>query len=196
MVQGKTRQLDELRINDRILMEDVGTSPYLSETDKVEVNYCRLFLQVETLSEICTVEGKTLATQCMDQTDRTCPSTSNSLWPKQGLPGKKQWKTFDNFIRKTYCRTQDSDTLRKALGKWYPHKFLRRNWSTYYNAEHKVLTVYEEDQLFHMYKVQPLRAAGGGGIVDTEEIATGPTYSDKDGLPAEVEEETNRCSIP
>jgi hypothetical protein len=196
MTCGKRREIEEMRSDDQILMEDAGRSPFLNDTDENEVNNCRLFLQVETLSELCELDGKTLAAISFGKGPRRCLSTSNYLWPKQGIPGKKQWQKFDNFIRMTYCRTKDSNVLRRPLGDWFPEKFKRRNWSAYYNNQHEVMTVFEDDNLFHMYQVHPLRASGMGGIVDTVEIDRGPTYIDPDGIPADVNEETNRCTTP
>jgi hypothetical protein len=86
--------------------------------------------------------------------------------------------------------------LRKPLGSWFPDKLKRRNWSTYYNAEHEVTTVFEEDNFFLMYKVHPLRALGMGCIVDREEIDSGPSYNGPDGIPADVNKHTNKCTTP
>jgi hypothetical protein len=53
-------RLDKLRQNDGLLMEDVKRSPFLSPQDKEEVNYCRLYIQAETVSDICNIEGTEL----------------------------------------------------------------------------------------------------------------------------------------
>ena len=60
--------LEHVRENDRIIMEDVKRSPFLSPQDKEEANYCRLYLNAKTLSDIRIIDGTELNTACFDTT--------------------------------------------------------------------------------------------------------------------------------
>jgi hypothetical protein len=87
-------RLAKVRKHDRILMEDVKRTQFLSPQDKEEVNFCRLYLNAETLSDICNIEGTRLSETCFDQQNPTMEGMSKTLWPKQGKPGKEQWNKF------------------------------------------------------------------------------------------------------
>jgi hypothetical protein len=136
--------MEKLRLNDRIIMEDVKRSPFLSATDKEEVNFCRLYLNAETLSDICTIEGLDLNKECFNAQNPNMECTSQTLWPKQGKPGQEQWNKFRAFARKTYCVDQYSFKLRMRLGKWITQG-KTRNWNCYYNPETNTVSVKEDD---------------------------------------------------
>jgi hypothetical protein len=111
--------LEKRREHDANLMDDACAQ--LSEIDVDHINWCRLFLQVEFLSDISTLEGHAISPHIF----RTCknktpiaPSKPAELYPIQGLPGHEQWNTWKKFITTNYCKSPDNLTLRTKLGQW------------------------------------------------------------------------------
>ena len=79
-----------LRRGDSNIMEAFGTLG-LKRAQMNLLNYCRLFLQVETLAEISTADGARLLPSAWQ--GRRLPSTSSLLWPRQGRPNSwALWK--------------------------------------------------------------------------------------------------------
>jgi hypothetical protein len=96
-----------------------------------DINNCRLYLQVETISDIANVHGdKILPT--MRQGYRG-GSTPVALWPVQARPegGRNSaWAAWKKFLD-TLCTS--GNTLRRPLGEWENTK--DRLWSEYYSPE-------------------------------------------------------------
>jgi hypothetical protein len=174
-------------------MEDAMTSTQLTATEVREIDYCRLYLQVEIIADMATLDGMSIHEGCFEE-EPSCLSTSNTLWPKQGKPGKEQWRKFSLYIRRTYCKTEQELTLRTQLKDSYPQVYKRRNWSCYYTADPGVLTVYEEDNMFRMYQVTQTTATQMGGKIHQEHFAEGTEFNGE-GVPTDTNGQ-DRCMIP
>ena len=101
------------RTNDLYLM-DYALSLSLSPRDICQINRCRLFLRVETLSDICNATGTKIAQNTHEL--HHC-FRSRILWPRQTRPGKQHLRTWRRFIQH-FCRSPDTLTLRQPLGSW------------------------------------------------------------------------------
>jgi hypothetical protein len=95
-------------------MDDVLTGFY-TDSETEGINRCRLYLQVECLSDICTAEGASLNPRLRDKPPAVT-STSTIHWPRQGLPGPRSWAIWCRFL-KTYTRDSASDRLRHTLAR-------------------------------------------------------------------------------
>jgi hypothetical protein len=98
------------------------------------LNYCRLFLQVETLAEICTADGSRLLPTAWQ--GRSLPSSSTLLWPRQGRPNS--WAVWKQSLASLFLadttttyRTLSLLHLKKRLGRWNPNHSEHRNWPAY-----------------------------------------------------------------
>jgi hypothetical protein len=103
------------RVHDRILMEDAMSREF-SESDRDAINRCRLYLQVECLSDVCTAEGHH-TDPGLNAQPPTVTSQSTVKWPRQGLPGKRSWAIWRRFLR-PYTRDSTTNRLRQLLGPW------------------------------------------------------------------------------
>jgi hypothetical protein len=79
------------------------------------IHRCRLFLQVEVLSDISNAAGELILGVWLEPSS-TKPSYSTKRWPKQSDPGKDTWKIWKKYITSTY--TNHNGKLQKALGNW------------------------------------------------------------------------------
>ena len=101
------------------------------------LNNCRLYLQIFTLADITSTNGKTI-TKCSLAGIRN-PSYQTTLhWPKQTRPLNKTWKTFVHIVRTLLCKP-NSITLKKPLGPWknQPNPFTK--WNHFYDPLQKRL---------------------------------------------------------
>jgi hypothetical protein len=101
-------------INDSYIMD----SPYLAtltRKQQILINCCRLFLQVECLSDISSADGTRIREEWME-CNTVKPSRSLKKWPLQGNPGDEAWKIWRNFLTRAFLRNDKS--LLTPLGGW------------------------------------------------------------------------------
>jgi hypothetical protein len=79
------------RINDEVIMDVVAVQSW-TNTEIRQINKCRLFMRIESISEMCTASGSHVTN---DNWNVIIGSGQNSqLWPIQGHPGEKSVKTW------------------------------------------------------------------------------------------------------
>jgi hypothetical protein len=122
------------RVHDRILMEDAMSGNF-TDSEIRDINRCRVFLQVECLSDVCTADGLTTDPGLQAQPPMVV-SQSAIKWPRQGIPGPRSWATWRIFI-KTYTRDSTNNRLRQTLGPWTRPDL--RKWPTYYDSSSQML---------------------------------------------------------
>jgi hypothetical protein len=83
------------RENDMYIM-DANAIKKVSSKERMLIHRCRIFMQVECISDIANAEG----TKLMEawQSPKTLkPLTSNKKWPKQSDPGRQAWNIWKTF---------------------------------------------------------------------------------------------------
>jgi len=93
--------ISKQRINDSNIMENELTNNNKLTTAAKKFNACRLFLQVNYLSEITTIDGNFLDDTIIG-TYITKRSESNLLWPNQTQPKSEHWKQWIKKIKQRY----------------------------------------------------------------------------------------------
>ena len=131
---ANTYKVTKRRDHDRILMDDALAGWY-TDSDIQAINRCRLYLQVECLSDICTADGLKLDPG-LQLKPPTVTSTSTMQWPRQALPGRISWAAWRRFIQ-TYTRTRSTDKLRIELGQWTLPQI--RIWPAYYEPSSQLI---------------------------------------------------------
>jgi hypothetical protein len=103
--------------------------------DRMLIHRCRIFLQVEVLSDISDAQGESLLKAWLDPyADK--PSHSLKNWPKQSDPGREAWKIWRKFIFRAF--TYESGKLRRSLGHWTQFNKTREH-NSYCNEEATLL---------------------------------------------------------
>jgi len=149
-----------------------------------DINACRLYLQVETLAELCNAQGTI---------------TEDNLWPVQKNPGKDQWNKFRNYVLTTYCQSNKSNSLRKPLGAWIYQNHHRQVFQCYYNHDNSTVTIWQAVDAYDTYRVSGARIGSKGKIVDldkTTPLYTTASYEREDGVPTQVWAKSQDCFIP
>ena len=96
-----TLQLTNQRTNDSNIMENELNDDDELTTELKQFNTCRIFLQVNYLSEITTIEGKSLDIFIINTTT-TNRSASNLTWPNQQQPKLKYWIKWIKKIKQRH----------------------------------------------------------------------------------------------
>jgi len=108
-------------VGDRHIMDD-AQSLHLSQTEYIDANNIRLFLQINTLSEITDHTGHQILLTFYTQLDNTAqnqnPSGLTLRWPQQTCPGKCAWQAWRHVLTQLYLKPQSLD-LWYPLGTWY-----------------------------------------------------------------------------
>ena len=100
-----------------------------------KLNRCRLFLQVTTLAEIVTADGKSIIQSAWEGRPKTT-KTNKFFWPGQGNPPPADWKLFREAIGKVFQVDQQSRKLARPLNEW---DLPECDWNFYYNQEEERL---------------------------------------------------------
>jgi hypothetical protein len=137
-----------LRERDRTLMETFISLNKYTTKELYRLNLCRLFLQVECLSEICNATGDAILPEIW-QGNRTHDSTSRILWPNQARPHEKSWSAWRGAIKHAYLgpeivRARKATThlpLNRPMGSWR----VLRPWNRKGQKSHYTFTIEPTD---------------------------------------------------
>ena len=91
------------------------TKEEVSDTNVRIINYCRNYLEVQRLSDICTADGQFIIKSVWDGDRSITQSQSRLEEILQENPGKKEWTQWRKFL-KSLCHTK-SQRLIKSLGQ-------------------------------------------------------------------------------
>jgi hypothetical protein len=104
-----------------------------------EINQCHLFLQVITISDIATTDGKFILPEVMEGTD--IPYRTSALsWPRQNCPHSNTWRKWNNFLQHIHC----NGALLVPLGARIstPHQC----WNWYAHVEEPIIYFHHHDR--------------------------------------------------
>jgi hypothetical protein len=109
------------------------------------INACRLFLQVNTLAEICNDRGTHILISAIKGTQdkQGYPlihqySKSKLQWPYQPRPPQKAWYLWKKYL-KQYTTNSPTMRLVNPLGSWLSNCHNQRNWK-YIQYDHDIFT--------------------------------------------------------
>jgi hypothetical protein len=118
--------------HDLYVMDAVLASGQLTPTEVCQINYCRLHLQVTTLSEVCQANGVYIDEAFREGFSDTRSSTSTWLHFNQPRPVNKIWKLWQTVLNWWF---DESGIIYRPLGSWlYSGDNLRRVWPSYYDT--------------------------------------------------------------
>jgi hypothetical protein len=125
--------INPLRQFDKCIMIHAIKSKLFSSQEMRMINNCRMFLQVNFLSEISTGDGQRLLPSAyngeqdaMNKPVLWSTSVSTILWPYQPAPCKVAWGAWQKCLN-LFIRSK-SMFLIQQLGKWLPSYDDQRTW--------------------------------------------------------------------
>jgi ribonuclease HI len=178
------------RIHDDIIM-DIIDNQHWTRTEIRQINKCRLFMRIASISEMCTASGTHITAQHWNVTIGS--GANPHLWPIQGHPGNKCIKTWQRFV-KSIC--SDGTKLRVPLKDWtVPHHL--GHWDAIYDSILNIITVQSIPVIqFHSIKQHRKKWTGTRlRIVDTARHQYQPNH----GMPIEIlsmNDQTITCKPP
>ena len=98
-------------------MDAFSAQTHLSESKLRLLNYCRLFLQVTYVSELCNASGTSLIPEFWRGDPSKRQSDPLLRYPHQTNPSPKIWSFWHTAIRFTFC-TPHSTILLTPLSLW------------------------------------------------------------------------------
>ena len=136
-----------LRVSDQFLMS-IFESHKCTPKELEILNRCRLFLQVELLSDICTGDGSSLRSDIL--TLRNPPAhRSTRIWPRSGRPNASCWKFWrDSLIRCLLPIHSRSTRLSQPLGQWMG---MPAGWHWFHSASANHLYKIRSDGRYDTY---------------------------------------------
>lgn len=118
------------RVDDRYLMNMALECGRFSDPQICLINFCRLYLQVVTLSDIVLADGHVIDPAIQSGTLSLLSSSTRWLHVNQRRPDKPTWSVWKAFLRILSVYLDDH-----PLGAWLasPSK-LRRSWPVYFDV--------------------------------------------------------------
>ena len=123
------------REHDGYLMERIIQSQQFTDKDIVRLNYCRLFLNAVTLSDLTDTSGKHLDAGKLNGTPSLTSSSSNWMAVNQDRPSEMEWSLWR---RANSLWGKGDGTLRQPLGDWLQDLSRRRIHHFAYKEQNKL----------------------------------------------------------
>jgi len=143
---------------DCYIMDAVISSRRFTASQIRAVNYCRLFLQAVTLSDIVLPDGVSLDHSMLDGRPSLMSSKSSLHHFTQDRPPASAWR---QWTRANYLWADHNGNLHQKLGRWLscPQQ-LRRRWFAYHSAEENSLYIATGTDSYDLYWVSSDRTIG------------------------------------
>jgi hypothetical protein len=88
----------------------------LTRKEQILINRCRIYQQVECISDIATADGSKIHAEWYSN-ERQRPSRSRKKWPRQGDPGQEAWKIWERFLIRAFTNSSNG-FLTTRVGDW------------------------------------------------------------------------------
>ena len=137
------------RENDRYLMDDFRHLHIFDDADLSDINLCRIFLQLTTLSDITDGSGTQITEEAFQG---KCLSDRRSMlrWPRQLVVTTRQGNLWKKAVEAAYTST--CRTLHQPLGKWTGTS--NQIWKTFYDTESQyIVTTGNMETTFTEYTI-------------------------------------------
>jgi hypothetical protein len=138
------------RQRDEHIMDRIISSKAFLPVDIKRINYCRMYLQISTVSDMCLADGIHLDPAIADGERSQLTSQSTWLHFHQGRPNEHVWLFWRRLVIPIWFNRHQE--LHNPLGPWLTTSDkLRRNWNSYYDRRRDFLYVLNEDTTYHQY---------------------------------------------
>jgi hypothetical protein len=132
-------------VHDEYIMDTILWSEAFTIAQTKILNYCRLYLQVVTVLDICQANGTHVDAGYISGYPTLLSSQTNWITINQARPTDKHWALWQLAIR-TWCR--DDNSLYRPLGHWLDSgDKLHQKWPFYYDIHSKFLYVRHDDKI-------------------------------------------------
>jgi hypothetical protein len=114
------------------------------------MNACRLYLRVETLSDITTADGRYISSWVLEGKSEANPISYHE-WPNQGDPGRQAWVQWRQLLASCFCAGYLAHGLLHTLGAWIEKA--PREWQWWYALQEERIYRFLDGN-WHFYLVR------------------------------------------
>ena len=132
-INGFYERTTPTRKNDKALMDMIVESDRFSPNEKEKINYCRLYLQVQNLSDITNGQGEHID-YCAVHHIRNPDRISEHKWPYQPNPSAASWKIWDEALYSVWS-VNHQYKLHTSLGHFIKQPTFSSPWSYHYESD-------------------------------------------------------------
>ena len=162
------------RVGDEYIM--VLAHTYNFDTGaKRKINRCRHYLQVTTIADICTGDGRIINTSAW-KGERNPNHYTKYNWPQQQRPSGRDWTTWRNLLRK--ITNPNTKFLINPLGPWLAEE-VPTHWPFYYCPRRDIVYSKEAEALeWNLYHRVNIRGRRGREPLFRRCLITDPNAPD------------------
>jgi hypothetical protein len=141
------------RDRDVYIMDMILQSASFTPKEILRLNYCRLYLQAVTVSDLCMADGITMDPTMLS--GRPGPDSSTSSWVHitQARPNEASWHLW----RKACTLWSLNQSLYHPLGGWKPGSQLRCQWPCYYDDSDGAIYMRQPSGYLHCIPTDTIR---------------------------------------
>ena len=114
------------RENDYPLMEKAVDADIYTDEDLSSLNRCRIYLQVQNISEIANGDGTSIS-YCAKNHIRDPDRKSNYKWSNQPFPNKNDWSVWDDALLHIWSQSENL-LIVPPLGPWIQAYSFQSSW--------------------------------------------------------------------
>lgn len=130
------------RVHDFFIMDAILASKRFKASEISQLNYCRMYLQVVTVSDITCPGGRDLDPDMLSGMPGRHSSTTKWHHFNQARPSEQQWELWQ---RANHIWGDAKGRLREPLGKWlHPTHHQRRTWPVYGDKHGRIYTTWRK----------------------------------------------------
>jgi hypothetical protein len=123
-------------------MDTVLATNQFTDAEVRRINYCRIYLQLVTISDLTTTEGDRIDPAILSGNRPQRQSAYRLEWPRQERPSSREWTLWRSVVNKLW--SDEAGKLHTALGPWLmPIHEQRQRHRSYLHGS--TLYVKEED---------------------------------------------------
>jgi ribonuclease HI len=129
-----------MREKDQHIMDIILQSKKYKPHQIRKINYCRLYMNVTTLSEITNAKGDMIDPAMIEGKREN--TISQEKWRRihQQKPDAASWNLWKRMCKDISTRINNKWYLNRRLGRWLvPHEEMRRQWRFWYDIDSETL---------------------------------------------------------
>jgi hypothetical protein len=143
-----------MRENDQYLMEIATNMGKFKPHQLQRINYCRLYMNVTTVSEITNAKGDMLDPAMLNGDRATTMSSDRWQRVNQQRPDRVSWNLWNQVCKSISSKVNNKWYLKQQLGKWtIPQEQRRRHWTFWYDQQTDRLYQFTEDRITQHHRM-------------------------------------------
>ena len=147
-MQSPVSLAEPSRHGDQMLTTYLAATGRKSPQFLESINRCRLYLQVSTLADLVTVDGRSVR-QRIWQGQQNFSRGHRHDWPMQGQPGQDNWSDWREMLRQLFGLIGNSRRLAVPIGRWTDSW---QDWRWFQSQEGSLVYRSQDGELYEYYQ--------------------------------------------